>query len=100
MGRETILVVDDSEFILEFLSELLGQEGFDVVTAANISLGANFILDQTQAALPGGAYFTAAVVDITGGQALRLSTVPEPTSLLVLTLGALVPVRRRRKGRS
>jgi response regulator RpfG family c-di-GMP phosphodiesterase len=33
MSRETILVVDDSEFILEFLSELLGNQGFTVLTA-------------------------------------------------------------------
>ena len=35
MSRETILVVDDSEFILEFLSELLGKEGFTVLVAAD-----------------------------------------------------------------
>jgi len=35
MSRETILVVDDSEFILEFLNELLTNEGFTVRTAAD-----------------------------------------------------------------
>ncbi len=35
MSRETILVVDDSEFILEFLGELLGQEGFSVLVATD-----------------------------------------------------------------
>ena len=34
MSRETILVVDDSEYILEFLRELLGQKGFAVLTAS------------------------------------------------------------------
>jgi len=33
MSRETILVVDDSEYILEFLGELLRQEGFTVLLA-------------------------------------------------------------------
>jgi response regulator RpfG family c-di-GMP phosphodiesterase len=33
MSRETILVVDDSEFILDFLTELLGNQGFTVLTA-------------------------------------------------------------------
>ena len=35
MSRETILVVDDSEFILEFLTELLGNQGFTVLVAPN-----------------------------------------------------------------
>jgi response regulator RpfG family c-di-GMP phosphodiesterase len=33
MSRQTILVVDDSEYILEFLGELLRQEGFTVLIA-------------------------------------------------------------------
>jgi response regulator RpfG family c-di-GMP phosphodiesterase len=35
MGRETILVVDDSEHIQEFLTEFLGKNGFNVLVAAD-----------------------------------------------------------------
>jgi len=73
-------------------------QSFDVLTAQSIALGAGFGIDESQA--PGtGAYFLAHVVPGGNGEILRLTYVPEPTTMTLLALGGLGALLRRRKTR-
>ncbi|NQT38609.1 MAG: PEP-CTERM sorting domain-containing protein [Planctomycetes bacterium] len=73
---------------------------FDVLTATSIDLGTNFQLDQSQLD-PRYAYFSAEVIPGGNGEILRLSYVPEPSSIILALLGglALLGVYRRRRSR-
>ncbi|MGB2820539.1 MAG: PEP-CTERM sorting domain-containing protein, partial [Phycisphaerae bacterium] len=70
---------------------------FDVVTANSVLLGPRFVLDESGAPMPAGRYFDASVAGLAGGQALRLTVLPEPATLALLALGALVVIRRRKR---
>jgi len=69
---------------------------FDVLTAEAITLGANFALDQANAALPGPNEFEYSIIQGGNGQILRLQVVPEPATLTLLGLGLAAIARRRR----
>lgn len=71
---------------------------FDVLTAASITLGANFTLDQSMASLSSG-YFTAEIISGGNGQILQLQVVPLPTGgMMGLGLLGAVSLLRRRRG--
>ena len=69
---------------------------FDVLTAEAFTLGANFALDQANAALPGPNEFEYSIIQGGNGQILRLQVVPEPTTLTLLGLGLVAVARHRR----
>ncbi len=73
---------------------------FDVLTATTVDLGANFSLDQSQLD-PRYAYFSAEVIPGGNGEILRLSYVPEPSSIVLALLGglALLGIYQQRRRR-
>ena len=55
------------------------------------------MLDESGAPMPAGRYFDASVVGLAGGQALRLTVLPEPATLSLLCgTAGLVLLKRRR----
>jgi len=72
---------------------------FDVLTATTIALGDNFAVDLGRAGLPGPNEFLWRVIDGPDVDTLQLYTVPEPTTITLLALGAASLVVRRRRRR-
>ncbi len=106
VGHDFVELAEDAllngQVLVELLDGFVPQTGdaFDVLHAANVTLGEDFGLVQPDGLLP-AQYFLAAVIGASGDQYLELRVgVPEPSSVLLAALGlaalALYGCRRRR----
>ena len=97
-GPFTTATLDDTlKVVLLGGYQPLYEDQFDVLTAPNIVLCTGFVLDQTEAGMPAGRYFSASVVAAGSGSALRLTVLPEPGTLVLLAVGGCAALLRTRR---
>ena len=93
--KKKILVVDDEDDILNFLELVLGEKGFDVVTAS----GGQEALTKAQLERPDLVLLDIMMPQMDGWEVLKLLRVDEETAeILVAMLSARTEARDRVQG--